>query len=61
MISVTIGFRDEQQATDMAQFLKRCGWQEYRANAVNNDEAYGIKSACEVVQKALAERGFDPR
>ena len=49
------------QALALAQFIKRIGWSEIRANAVNDDEAYSMKSAIGELQKALDEAGFSPR
>ena len=44
-------------ALDLAQFLKRVGFSEFRANAVDNDEAYRMLHAGEKVRQALAEVG----
>lgn len=52
---------DEMQSEALAQFVKRVGWSEWRQNAVNDDEAYCMKSAFGQLQKALAEAGFAPR
>jgi cytochrome c len=51
----------EQEALDLAQFVKRVGWQEMRQNAVDEDEAYRIREALDKVRKALAEVGYAPR
>jgi cytochrome c len=51
----------EQEALDLAQFVKRVGWQEMRQNAVDEDETYRIRDAIDKVRKALAEVGFSPR
>lgn len=51
----------EQQALDLAQFVKRVGWSEMRANAVDDEEASGIRDALEKVRTALAEVGYAPR
>jgi cytochrome c len=51
----------EQEALDLAQFVKRVGWQEMRQNAVDEDEAYRIREAIDKVRKALAEVGYSPR
>lgn len=50
-----------QEAEALAQFFKRVGWQEMRQNAVDDDEAYGVRDAIYRVQKALADVGFNPR
>lgn len=52
---------DPDQALALAQFVKRLGWSEIRANAVNDDEAYCMKEAIGELQKALEEVGFSPR
>ena len=49
------------EALALAQFLKRVGWTEWRGNAIDDDEDYRMRGACERVQKALAEVGFAPR
>jgi cytochrome c len=51
----------EQEALDLAQFVKRVGWQEMRQNAVDEDETYRMRDAIDKVRKALAEIGFAPR
>jgi cytochrome c len=51
----------EQEALDLAQFVKRVGWQEMRQNAVDEDEAYRIRDALDKVRKALVEVGYSPR
>ena len=51
----------ETQAHHAAQFLKRAGWTEYRACAVDNEEAYAIRDALDAIQRALRDAGFAPR
>ncbi|MCP4697823.1 MAG: hypothetical protein GY862_13370 [Gammaproteobacteria bacterium] len=51
----------KRQAWDLAQFVKRAGWQEFRQNAASEDEAYRIKDAIFVLQDALTEAGYAPR
>ena len=51
----------EAHALALAQFVKRVGWSEFRTNAVNDVEAYEIRAAVDVLQRALAEAGFAPR
>lgn len=48
-------------AWDLAQFLKRVGFQEFRVNAADDDEAYRMRDAANLVRKALAGKGFAPR
>lgn len=49
------------QAWQYAQWLKRIGFNEYRTNASNDDEAYLMRDAGEVIRQALAEQGYAPR
>lgn len=51
----------EQQAWDLAQFLKRAGFSDFRSNAVDHDEAYRMIDAANRLRRALAEAGFAPR
>lgn len=52
---------NDVQAMALAQFLKRVGWQEMRANAVDENETYEIRSALSALQDSLVEKGFAPR
>lgn len=49
------------QAWELAQFLKRVSFREYRNNACNDDEAYLMRDAGELIRSALAEQGYAPR
>lgn len=51
----------EAEALAFAQFLKRVGWNEYRINAVDENETYLMRDAGYKIQDALAEQGFAPR
>lgn len=51
----------ETQAEALAQFVKRIGWAEFRANAVNDAEAHDIRATVDALRMALAEAGFAPR
>jgi hypothetical protein len=51
----------ERQAMALAQFVKRVGWTEFRANAIDNDEAYLIREAVDAVQRELRVQGYSPR
>jgi hypothetical protein len=51
----------EEEAEDLAQFLKRAGLQDYRNNAVDQNEAYRMLGVGEKIRKILAEQGFSPR
>lgn len=59
-VTVAVELNDVQ-AMALAQFIKRVGWDVFRACAVDDDEADAIRSAVELVQHALAERGYAPR
>ncbi|HML83119.1 MAG TPA: hypothetical protein PKE37_15280 [Thiomonas arsenitoxydans] len=61
-MSVTVSVElTDSQALALAQFVKRVGWHEFLACAVDEDEAYAIRSAVDRVQRALAEQGYSPR
>ena len=51
----------EAQAWELAQFLKRVSFGEYRNNATSDAEAYHMRDAGEVIRRALAEQGYAPR
>ena len=51
----------EAQALALAQFVKRVGWSEMRACAIDNDEAYEIRAALDALRNGLADAGFAPR
>jgi hypothetical protein len=51
----------EAEAWALAQFVKRLGWTEMRGNAVDDNEAYEIRSALDKLQQALAGAGLAPR
>lgn len=51
----------ESEAWDLAQFLKRVGFDQFFINAQDEDEAYRMMFAAEKVRKALAEAGYAPR
>lgn len=52
---------EEQEAMALAQFVKRVGWSETRANAANDGEAYLMSDAFNKLRKELAEEGYAPR
>lgn len=49
------------EAWALAQFVKRVGWQEVRANAVSDDDAYTMRQALEKVREALNREGYSVR
>ena len=51
----------DDQALALAQFVKRCGWQEWRQNAVDDDEAAMMREAFGQLARALADVGYSPR
>ena len=51
----------ESEAWDLAQFLKRVGFDQFLVNAQDEDEAYRMMFAAEKVRKAVAEAGYSPR
>lgn len=60
-VVVTVTFADEAQACAIAQLVKRLCWTEFRANAVDESEAYEIRAAVERFRTCLAEAGYAPR
>jgi hypothetical protein len=51
----------DAEAWNLAQFLKRVGFSEFRTNAQNDNEAYAMRDAADRVRVALAEVGYAPR
>lgn len=49
------------EAWNLAQFLKRVGFSDFRTNAQDDDEAYAMRDAADRVRVALAEVGYAPR
>lgn len=49
------------EALALAQYVKRVSWTDVRRNAVDDNEAYRIMDAINVLQKAMAEEGYAPR
>lgn len=54
-------FLSPAEAWNLAQFLKRAGFSDFRINAQDDGEAYGMRDAADRVRKALSEAGFAPR
>jgi hypothetical protein len=59
-VTISVSFSDEQ-AWLYAQFLKRVTWGDYRERAMNDDEAYVMIDAGELIREELRERGYAPR
>lgn len=59
-VEITLTFTDAQ-AWQIAQFLKRVSFREYRDNATCDEEAYLMRDAGEIIRSALAEQGYAPR
>jgi hypothetical protein len=59
-ISLTVELSD-LEAWNLAQFLKRVGFSEFRGNAQDDDEAYAMRDAAARVAVALSEAGYAPR
>lgn len=59
-ITITATLTDEQ-AWNLAQFLKRVCFSDFRNNAQDEAEAYSMIDAAERVRRALADAGYDPR
>ena len=57
---ITVTLTDEQ-AWELAQFLKRVCLSDYRARAVSDEEAEIMLDAGEQVRRALAEKDYAPR
>lgn len=51
----------EEDAAALAQLVKRIGWSDARALAVNDDKAYAMMDGIAALQRALAEAGYNPR
>jgi hypothetical protein len=57
-ITVTL---TETEAWELAQFLKRVCFSDYRSHATSDDEAYHMIDAGERIRSALADQGYAPR
>lgn len=58
--SLTVNLTD-QEAWDLALFLKRIGFSEFQNHAADEDEAYRMLGVAEKVRSSLAEIGYQPR
>lgn len=59
-VTITINLSDDE-AQALAQYLKRYIWTDVRKSAVNDDEAYLMRDAFNVIQRELSEAGYAPR
>ena len=59
-VSLTVELTDAE-AWNLAQFLKRVGFSDFRTNAQDDQEAYAMRDAADRVRVALAEVGYAPR
>jgi hypothetical protein len=59
-VSITVELTDDQ-AWNLAQFLKRVGFSDFRTNAQDDAEAYAMRDAADRVRVALAAAGYAPR
>jgi hypothetical protein len=60
VVTITITLSDAQ-AEAFAQFLKRVGLSDFAALTVDQEEAYRMLSAGEVIRQELAHAGYAPR
>lgn len=51
----------EAEALALAQMMKRIGWEDWRRNAADDNEASLMRDACERLRVDLANAGFAPR
>jgi len=51
----------EQEAWDLAQFLKRAGFADFRSNAVDDEEAYRMQVVTQMIRRNLEVYGINPR
>jgi hypothetical protein len=49
------------EAWDLAQFLKRIGFSDFRSKSQDDAEAYGMQGAAIQVANALRDAGYAPR
>lgn len=50
-----------EETYELAQLVKRLTWSELRACAVDDDEAFQMRSAVNKLQDVLARAGYAPR
>jgi len=59
-VEITVTLTDAE-AWQLAQFLKRACFSDYRGHATSGAEAYQMIDAGERIRRALAEKGYAPR
>jgi hypothetical protein len=59
-IAISVELTDTE-AWNLAQFLKRVGFSDFRKNAQDEDEAYVMQQAAARLRTALAQAGYEPR
>jgi hypothetical protein len=59
-ISISVELTDIE-AWNLAQFLKRVSFSDFRKNAQDEDEAYIMQQAAARLRTALAQAGYEPR
>ena len=51
----------EQEAWDLAQFLKRTGFADFRSQAADDEEGYRMQAVAEMIRRNLEVHGINPR
>ena len=51
----------EQEAWDLAQFLKRTGFADFRSQAADDEEANRMQDVAEMIRRTLEVHGIYPR
>ena len=59
-VEITVTLTDSQ-AWQLAQFLKRACFSDYRSHATSEAEAYQMIDAGEHIRRVLVEQGYAPR
>jgi hypothetical protein len=59
VVKIHVTLTDEQ-AWELAQFLKRVYYSDYRQHTTGEAEAYRMVEAGERIRRALAEQGYAP-
>jgi len=59
-VTITVEL-SEEEAWQLAQFFKRATFTDFRNNAESEEVAYTMIQAAGRVQRALAEKGYEPR